>query len=120
MKKLSLLFSCALLLLLTPSCKNEVEPEVVLTVRNTQGEPVRATVISSVERSNAGVINEAIIDTVRADQFGKAFFKFQNTVLVDFYVLRAGNRVDSVSVLAETQRLKRNEKNIYERNLTFK
>lgn len=120
MKKLSLLFSCALLLLLTPSCKKEVSPEVEITIRNTQGEPVRATVISSIGRSNSGVINESIIDTVRADQFGKAYFKFQNTVLVDFYVLRAGNRIDSVSVLAETQRLKRNEENIYERNLTFK
>lgn len=119
MKNLSLLFYCAILLLLIPSCKKEVSPEVEITVRRANGEPIGATVISSIARSNAGIINEAIIDTIRADRFGKAYFEFQNTVLVDFYVLRAGNRVDSVSVLAETKRLKGSEKNVYERNLTY-
>ena len=120
MKKISLLFFVIAGLFLG-SCKKEISPELEVTVVDTLGVPAQgAKVKVSVDGANRGIINGRIIDSAQTDAFGKAFFKFDNTVLVDVAVYRGAVPVDSVSCLCETKRLKRKEDNIFERRLVYR
>lgn len=121
MKKLSLPFLFFLLTILSTSCKKEVNPEIEITVVDENRNRVGGAIVeTSTEGAQGGVIGEDIVKRERTDNFGKAYFEFKNTVLVDVFLIRAGKRVDSTSVLAETKRKSGNEKNVYERTLVFK
>jgi len=124
MKKLSLQILLSLLIIFTFSCKKEVSPEIEITVVDTLN-VVRGGVWvkTSVDGAVLGPLNARVLDSVRTDQFGKAFFKYDNTVLVDVATYRNQSsrvKIDSVSILAETKRKKRNDDNVYERTLIFK
>lgn len=119
MKKISLLLLSAMLLTFV-SCKKEVSPELEITVNNTDGSARSGVKVKvSVDGANFGIVNARAIDSANTDGFGKAYFKFDNTILVDVAVYRSGTPVDSTSVLCETKRLKRKEKNLFERTLTY-
>lgn len=120
MKKISLLFLVATACFFS-SCKKEISPELEITVSDTLGNPAGGVKVKiSVDGANAGILNARVIDSAQTDGFGKAFFKFDNTILIDAAVYRKGIPVDSVSCLCETKRLKRNEENVYERALTYR
>jgi len=107
------------MMILTFSCKKEVSPEVEVTVVNEMRERVKgAVVISSVEGAE-GNLKEFIEERKVTDAFGKVFFNYKNTVLIDYFLLRNGFPVDSTSVLAEVKR-QRGDENIIERTLVFK
>lgn len=119
MKKLSLLLLSTALLAFA-SCKKEVSPELEITVKNTDGSARGGVKVKiSVDGANFGLVNAKGIDSTFTDGFGKAYFKFDNTILIDAAVYKDGIPVDSTSVLCETKRLKRKESNIYERSLTY-
>ncbi len=119
MKKISLLFLVFSGLFFS-SCKKEISPELEVTVVDTLGFPAGGVSVKiSVDGADRGIVNARIIDSAKTDGFGKAFFKFDNTVLVDASVSRKGVPVDSVSCLCETKRLKRKEENVYERRLVY-
>jgi len=59
-----------------------------------------------------------VIDSVVTDNFGKAFFEFDNTILIRVDAYRSpDNILDSISVLLETKRLRGSEDNYYERSM---
>lgn len=120
MKKISLLLAVATSIIFT-SCKKEVSPELALTVYDVSGAPSKSKKVKIfVTGDQYRAFNAKAIDSAKTDAFGKAFFKFDNTILVDIYLYGAGGKiVDSTSVLCETKRLKNKEKNIIERSLTF-
>jgi len=121
MKKLSLPLFIMLLAFTSTSCKKEVSPEIEITVLKEDGTPQGgAWVRTSIEGAEGGIINAEIIAEERTDQFGKAYFEFDNTVLVDVAVYRGNDIVDSTSILAETKRQKPREDNVYERTLTYR
>lgn len=121
MKKLSLPLFIMLLALASTSCKKEVSPEIEITVLKEDGSPQGgAWVRTSIEGAKGGIINADVIAEERTDQFGKAYFEFDNTVLVDVAVYRGNEIVDSTSILAETKRQRPREDNVYERTLTYR
>ncbi len=122
MKKISQTLIVGCLLITAFACKKEVSPELEINVVDTLGQPVhQMNVKISVDGAEDGIINAHVIDSVRTDKFGKAYFKFDNTILIDVALWNNLKEVvDSVSILCETKRLKRKEDNIYERTLIFK
>ena len=120
MNKLSLLLAVTISIVFT-SCKKEVSPELELTVFEAKGGPAKSKKVKIfVTGDQYRVFNAKAIDSAKTDAFGKAYFKFDNTILVDVYLYGdKGAIVDSTSVLCETKRLKRNEKNVIERTMTF-
>ncbi len=121
MKKLRLPLFVMLLAFIITSCKKEVSPEIEISVLKDNGQPAGGVIVrTSVDGANGGIINEGVLDEVKTDKFGKAYFKYDNTILIDVAVYRGSVIVDSTSILAETKRLKRNEDNTYERTLIFR
>lgn len=119
-KKLTLL-SLGISLFTAIGCKREVSPELEITVFDTLGVAVNnAKVRINVDGANNGLLIPRAIDSSRTDAFGKAYFEFDNTILLDVQVLNGNVVADSASVLCEVKRLKRNEDNIFERTLTFR
>lgn len=120
MKKLSLLFLVITSVLIT-SCKKEVSPELEITVVDTLGAPVnQAKVKLTVDGADFGIVQAKALDSSLTDGFGKAYFSFDNTILVDASLYNGTTKVDSTSVLLETKRLKRNEDNVFERKLIYR
>ena len=122
MKFLRLILISVSVILVLDSCKKEVPPEIEITVVDTLRNRVEnAFVEISVDGAQGGIIDSTVVGIHRTDEFGKAFFKFKHTVLVDVILYNRFERIDSTSILAETKRKKgRNAKNIYERTLIFK
>jgi len=124
MKKLSLYFLAILVVTLSFSCKKEKSPELEVTVVNNDNEAVRRVLVTtSVDGANAGILNSEVIDSALTDNFGKAFFKYKNTVLLDIAIYsNDGTRriVDSTSVLLETKRLRGKSENRTEKKLVFR
>ncbi len=117
MKKLSLLFVVITSVLIT-SCKKEVSPTLEITVVDTLNIPVAgAKVKLTVDGASFGAVNPTALDSSNSDAFGKVFFEFDNTILVDAGLYKNGVKIDSTSILLETKRLKRNEDNVFERKL---
>ena len=119
MKKYTLPFLVLFLSSLTIACKKEVSPELEITVLRSNNEPARNVFVrTSVPGAEFGLVEANILDSVRTDNFGKAFFEFDNTILVrvDAYT-NPSNILDSLSVLLETKRLRGNEENYYERTM---
>ena len=121
MKKLSLLFFIITGIFLT-SCKKDVSPELEITVNDINGNKQKnAKVKVSVDGATDGIVNSRVIDSVNTDQFGKAFFQFDNTILIDVAVFSQDGTVsDSLSILCETKKLKSKENNVYTRTMTYK
>lgn len=121
MKKLSLPLFLMLLAFTSTSCKKEVSPEIEITVFTESGEAKRGALVrTSIDGANGGIINDQVISETTTDRFGKAYFKFDNTVLVDVALYKGGTIVDSTSILAETKRQKPREDNVYERKLIWR
>lgn len=103
------------------SCKKEVSPELEISVVDTLGAAVGgAKVKLTVDGLEFGVVIDQAIDSTQTDAFGKAYFEFDNTILVDVGLYKFDIKVDSTSILLETKRLKRNEDNVFERTLIFR
>lgn len=119
MKNLMLKSLLILVLLASYGCRKEKSPELEITVLDSQDNAVRRIwVRTSIDGADQGIPTEKAIDSVQTDDFGKAFFEFDNTILVDVKTYRNDRVVlDSTSVLLETKRLKRSEDNYYERTL---
>jgi len=121
MKKLSLPLFIMLLAFSSTSCKKEVSPEIEITVIKENGEPQGGALVrTSIDGANGGIINDEVISETKTDKFGKAYFEFDNTVLVDVALYRGAIIVDSTSILAETKRQKPREDNVYERTLIYR
>ena len=123
MKKLSLSFFIFALIMGSISCKKEVPPSLVVTVVNDDNVPQEGKwVKTSVPGAIFGILNADIIDSAETDVFGKVFFEFENTVLIDLSLFDGPKDnviVDSASVLLETRR-KRGDENRIERKLVFR
>ncbi len=118
MKKYTLPLLIIFLSSMGVACKKEVSPELEITVLDNGGSAVRqAVVITSVPGSNQGIINPQVLDSVVTDNFGKAFFKYDNTILLRVDARYNGVLLDSLYVLLETKRLRRGDDNIYERTM---
>lgn len=105
------------------SCKKEVSPELEVTVVDGDDKILANRWVKlSVGGADNGILNAEVIDSSATDQFGKAFFSFSNTVLVDVALYRFQNSttiIDSTSVLLETKR-QRGDENKVERKLVFR
>ncbi len=106
------------------SCKKEISPELEVTVVDSNDMPVNLVWIkTSVPGANFGILNSEVIDSAQTDRFGKAYFKYKNTVLLDIalYALPTDNVIiDSASVLLETKRKSPKSNNITEKKLVFR
>lgn len=124
MKKSSLYFLAILAALTLFSCEKEVPPELVISVVDEQDQVINfAWIEVSVDRANLGVINEDVIDSTKTNEFGRAFFEFDNTVLVDVSLYASEfstEKIDSISVLLETKRSRDKTSNVTERKLVFR
>ena len=124
MKKIGLSFLTISLVLLSLSCKKEKSPELIVTVVDNDNVPVRRVwVKSSVDGADAGILNAQVLDSAQTDDFGKAFFKFNNTALIDLalYDLPGSTTIiDSTSILVETKRLRGKTENIFQTKLVFR
>ena len=120
MKKYTLPFLILALSVGLLSCKKEKSPELEITVLDQNGEAVHQILVrTSVPGiDDLGNVMPNIIDSVRTDAFGKAFFEYDNTILlrVDAFY-DSSNILDSTDVLLETKRLKNSQDNYYERTL---
>lgn len=124
MKKLSLLLLTFTVVTTLISCKKEKSPELEVTVVDANDQPkVGVWVKTSVDGANKGILNSRVIDSSATDNFGKAYFKYENTVLLDV-ALYEGRRtttiIDSTSILLETKRLKKGNDNVKEAKLVFR
>lgn len=122
MKILRLVLISVSVLMILFSCEKEVSPEVEITVVDTLNNRVHGAFIQvTADPVENGIIDSNILQTHGTDRFGKAFFRFKHTVLVNIYLVTSAGRIDSTSVFAETKRKRgRNARNVYERTLVFK
>ena len=124
MKKSSLSFLAILAVTILFSCKKDVSPKLLVTIVDGQDQAVQFSWIEiSVNRSNQGVINPEVIDSTKTNEFGKAFFEFKNTVIVDVGLFASEFstvKVDSTTVLLETKRGRDEDGNVTERKLVFR
>lgn len=124
MKKISLSFLAITLLMFSFSCKEEISPELEVTVVDSLDNPVsRVWVKTSVPGADFGILNNEVLDSSETDQFGKAFFKYKNTLLIDIGLF--ANKVDSVlidsaSALLEVKRKDKGSSNSTEKKLVFR
>ena len=124
MKKSSLHLLAFMAVLSVFSCKKDVAPELVITVVNEQDVPVNFQWVKvSVDRASQGVVIEEVTDSTQTNEFGRAFFEFENTVLVDVALYAGQNtskKIDSTSVLLETKRSRDKDSNVTERKLVLR
>ncbi len=102
------------------ACKKEKSPTLEVTVVNSANNPARGVwVRTQVDGAVFGVVDPRVVDSARSDLFGKVFFEFKNTALVEVeaYSPQTQEVFDSLSVLLETKRLRPNEENQYDRTL---
>lgn len=124
MKKLSFSFLAIMVVLFSFSCKKEISPDLEVTVVDSLDNPVRgAWVKTSVDGAEFGVISAEVIDSGRTDNFGKVFFEYENTILIDVGVYPSQDSrtaIDSSSILLETKRKSRNSSNTFEQKLVIR
>lgn len=120
MKKLRLLgvfVLCASAMLFT-SCKKEVSPELKVSVVNGSSMPLRnATVTVEAAGADSSRLIPEFHEEQITDNYGHAYFKFKNTVLVTI-VAERGTLIDSTFALLETKRTKEKE-NLYEKTIVL-
>lgn len=124
MKKLSFYLFTSLTLLVSFSCKKEISPDLEVTVVDSLDNPVeKVWVKTSVNGAEFGVLNAEVLDSGQTDQFGKAYFEYKNTVLLDvgIYPSRESRiAIDSASILLETKRKSKNSSNTFEQKLVLR
>lgn len=123
MKKLSLSFFVFALVIGSISCKKEVPPSLIVTVVDNDNVPQEGKwVKTSVPGAIFGIVNGEVIDSAETDVFGKVFFDYENTIIIDLSLFDKPNDnviIDSASVLLETKR-KKGDENRTEVKLTFR
>jgi hypothetical protein len=85
------------------ACKKEVQPELILTVQNEIGQPlknVRVAIFAS-ELENA-LLDPIVLDSGRTDAVGVYRKKFLNTVIVDVAALRIDSLGDTTQFAMKT------------------
>lgn len=124
MKKIYPTFLVLIAVTFSFSCKKEISPELEVTVVDANDQPVNFVwVKTSVPGADFGILNAKVVDSSRTDVFGKAYFQFENTVLLDIALYEFPNDtviIDSASVLLETKRKSPRSSNRTEKKLVFR
>ncbi|MBL4710122.1 MAG: Ig-like domain-containing protein [Flavobacteriales bacterium] len=106
------------------SCKKEISPDLEVTVVDANDQPVNQVwVKTSVPGAIFGILNAEVVDSSQTDVFGKAYFQYSNTVLLDLALYKTANDldiIDSASVLLETKRKSPKSSNRTEKKLVFR
>ena len=110
MKKLYPTFFVLLAVAFSFSCKKEISPDLEVTVVDDNNAPVgQVWVKTSAPNAVFGILESDVIDSAQTNMFGKVFFFYKNTRLID-----------SASVLLETKRKSRKSTNTTEKKLVFR
>lgn len=124
MKKIYPTFLVLLAVAFSFSCKKEISPDLEVTVVDVNNDVVKGVWIkTSVPGAIYGIVNSEVLDSAQTDLFGKAFFSYSNTVLLDLALYeRAISTViiDSASVLLETKRKSPRSSNTTNRTLVLR
>ncbi|MDA9312153.1 hypothetical protein N9515_05330 [Vicingaceae bacterium] len=124
MKKIYPTFLVILAVAFSFSCKKEISPDLEVTVVRNDNSPVRgAWVRTSAPDAVSGILRADVLDAAQTDGFGKAYFSYENTILIDIALLRQPNDtvlIDSATALLEVKRKAQRSDNITERKLVFR
>jgi hypothetical protein len=124
MKKIYPTFLIILAVAFSFSCEKEISPDLEVSVVRNDNSPVRgAWVRTSAPGAVSGILNADVIDVERTDDFGKAYFSYDNTILIDIALVRQPNDtvlIDSASALLEVKRKSPRSDNTTERKLVFR
>lgn len=124
MKKTYPTFLVLLAVAFSFSCEKEISPDLEVTVVRINNEPVpNAWVKTSSPGAVYGILEANVIDSTKTDNFGKAYFSYENTRLVDIALYASPNDtviIDSASVLLEVKRKAPRSSNTFEKKLVFK
>jgi hypothetical protein len=124
MKKLYPTFLVLLAVAFSFSCKKEISPDLEVTVVDDNNVPVgQVWVKTSAPNAIFGILESDVIDSAQTDMFGKVFFSYKNTRLIDIAIYAGPNEniiVDSASVLLETKRKARKSTNTTEKKLVYR
>lgn len=124
MKKLYPTFLVLLAVGFSFSCKKEISPDLEVTVVQNDNTPVPGVwVKTSAADAFFGILQADVIDSAKTDNFGKAFFSYKNTRLIDLALYAGPNDttiIDSASVLLEVKRKSPRSSNSTEKKLVFR
>lgn len=124
MKKIYPTFLVLFAVMFSFSCKKEISPALEVTVVDADDLPVNQVWIkTSVPGAIYGILNADVIDSAQTDVFGKVYFQYDNTVLLDIALYENANDtviIDSASVLLETKRKSPRSSNTTEKKLVFR
>tara|TARA_B110000503_G_C7168673_1_gene423197 strand:- start:1807 stop:2181 length:375 start_codon:yes stop_codon:yes gene_type:complete len=124
MKKIYPTFLVLLAVAFSFSCKKEISPDLEVSVVRNDNSPVAGVwVKTSAPDAVSGILQSDVIDAARTDNFGKAYFSYKNTRLIDIALYRTNNDtiiIDSASVLLEVKRKAPRSGNTTERKLVFR
>lgn len=124
MKKLYPTFFVLLAVAFSFSCKKEISPDLEVTVVDNDNKAVGGVwVKTSAPDAVSGILESDVIDSAKTDDFGKAFFSYKNTRLLDLALYAGPNDnviIDSASVLLEIKRKSSRSSNTTEKKLVFK
>ena len=124
MKKLYPSFFVLLAVVFSFSCKKEISPDLEVTVVDYDNNPVRRVwVKTSAPGAVSGILDADVIDSTVTDNFGKAYFSYKNTRLLDLALYAGPNDIviiDSASVLLEVKRKSPRSSNTFEKKLVFR
>ena len=92
MKKLYPTLLTLIVVTFSLSCKKEIAPELEVTVVDANDQPVNNVWIkTSVPGADFGILNAQVVDSSITDPFGKAYFQYENTVLIDIALYELPN-----------------------------
>tara|TARA_R110000868_G_scaffold358203_1_gene619706 strand:- start:289 stop:663 length:375 start_codon:yes stop_codon:yes gene_type:complete len=124
MKKIYPTFLVLLAVAFSFSCKKEISPDLEVTVVRNDNSPVAGVwVKTSAPNAVFGILQSDVIDAARTDNFGKVFFSYKDTRLIDIALYRSNNDtviIDSASVLLEVKRKAPRSGNTTEKKLVFR
>ncbi len=124
MKKLYPTFLVLIAIGFSFSCEKEISPDLEVTVVDFNNNPIpRAWVKTSAQGALYGILEADVIDSAQTDNFGKAYFSYENTRLIDLALYAGPNDtiiIDSASVLLEVKRKAPRSGNTTEKKLVFK
>lgn len=88
------------------SCKKEVQPELVLTVQNELGQPLRnLKVVVFISELDESLLAPIVLDSGVTDAVGIYRKKFVNTVIVDVAAFRINAMGDTTQFGLETYKI---------------
>jgi hypothetical protein len=124
MKKIYPTFLVLLAVAFSFSCKKEISPDLEVTVVRNDNSPVSgAWVKTSAPGAVFGILQSDVIDSTKTDDFGKAYFSYEETRLIDIALYAGANDtliLDSASVLLEVKRKSPRSDNTVEKKLVFR